>query len=491
MHINDEQISMSQDEIVSCVTELLDGIDKNELSDLYEFKKYKYKHLVALFLSKNIISGGNELYRYVYRMVNDLACKTVNGKYKNNEKVKVCFLAISAAEWPAERLYKYLDNDERFEVKVIPVPLIGRDSEDRKRMYNQTYLFFQNEGYQVEKIYDTDTEEVRTWDDIDWKPDIVVHVSPWYLDIVKCYQITELPLSVINIYISYGLSVAGLNNNKYEIQCQCDKEFMNLMWRVYTETPKNYNNFVQFQTLNACNVRYSGYCKMDYFYEEHKCDENYIRNMWKVPVGRDEKDFKKVIIAPHFTVGNTSLLKLSTFADNMFFWRFIAKKYSDKVLFVFKPHPNLRNNLIINGYMESVDEYDRYLDDLRKLNNFSVMEEADYLTLFDTSDAMITDSASFIGEYIYTGKPLLHLTRPEQQYNALGLELQKAHYHVSGKDYIGIDEFLYDVVISGNDTMKEKRKQVYLEELDYVEKNGKKAAQYIYDDIIDNLFKNA
>lgn len=39
--------------------------------------------------------------------------------------------------------------------------------------------------------------------------------------------------------------------------------------------------------------------------------------------------------------------------------------------------------------------------------------------------------------------------------------------------------------------MKEKRKQVYLEELDYVEKNGKKAAQYIYDDIIDNLFKNA
>lgn len=213
--------------------------------------------------------------------------------------------------------------------------------------------------------------------------------------------------------------------------------------------------------------------------------------MWKVPVGRDEKDFKKVIIAPHYTVGNTSLLKLSTFADNMFFWRFIAKKYSDKVLFVFKPHPNLRNNLIINGYMESVDEYDRYLDDLMRLNNFSVMEEADYLTLFDTSDAMITDSASFIGEYIYTGKPLLHLTRPEQQYNALGLELQKAHYHVSGKDYIGIDEFLYDVVISGNDTMKEIRKQVYLEELDYVEKNGKKAAQYIYDDIIDNLFKNA
>ena len=58
-------------------------------------------------------------------------------------------------------------------------------------------------------------------------------------------------------------------------------------------------------------------------------------------------------------------------------------------------------------------------------------------------------------------------------------------------EHIINDEFIYDVVISGNDTMKEIRKQVYLEELDYVEKNGKKAAQYIYDDIIDNLFKNA
>lgn len=52
MHINDEQISMNQDEIVSCVTELLDGIDNNELSDLYEFKKYKYKHLCCTFFVK-------------------------------------------------------------------------------------------------------------------------------------------------------------------------------------------------------------------------------------------------------------------------------------------------------------------------------------------------------------------------------------------------------------------------------------------------------
>lgn len=47
--------------------------------------------------------------------------------------------------------------------------------------------------------------------------------------------------------------------------------------------------------------------------------------MWKVPIGRDEKDFKKVIIAPHYTVGNTSLLKLSTFADNMFFGDLLQK----------------------------------------------------------------------------------------------------------------------------------------------------------------------
>ena len=40
------------------------------------------------------------------------------------------------------------------------------------------------------------------------------------------------------------------------------------------------------------------------------------------------------------------------------------------------------------------------------LPNAKVVEEESYLDIFATSDGMIMDSASFIGEYLYVNKPL-------------------------------------------------------------------------------------
>ena len=107
--------------------------------------------------------------------------------------------------------------------------------------------------------------------------------------------------------------------------------------------------------------------------------------------------------------------------------------------------------------------------------------------LFDTSDAMIDDSISFVGEYLYTGKPMLFLERPEQRFNELGKKIIDAHYKVKGTDYYEIDTFLEDVVLAGNDTRKDIRQRVYEEELDYAGINGIKASDYIYNDIANAL----
>ena len=230
-----------------------------------------------------------------------------------------------------------------------------------------------------------------------------------------------------------------------------------------------------------------GYIKMDYFYDEHSYTEKDIRNMWGIPENRDANGYKKVIIAPHFSVGDTNVLSFSTFDKNMYFYIYLAKKYKDSISFVFKPHPNLRNGLVKHGYMKSIDEYEAYLDEFRRLPNARVQEEGSYLELFDTSDAMIDDSISFVGEYLYTGKPMLFLERPEQRFNELGKKIIDAHYKVKGTDYYGIDTFLEDVVLAGNDTRKAIRQRVYEEELDYAGINGIKASDYIYNDIANAL----
>ena len=54
-------------------------------------------------------------------------------------------------------------------------------------------------------------------------------------------------------------------------------------------------------------------------------------------------------------------------------------------------------------------------------------------------------------------------------------------------DYYGIDTFLEDVVLAGNDTRKAIRQRVYEEELDYAGINGIKASDYIYNDIANAL----
>lgn len=44
---------------------------------------------------------------------------------------------------------------------------------------------------------------------------MVINVTPWYSDIAKNYQIARLPLYVLNVYISYGLTVGNSQDRGY------------------------------------------------------------------------------------------------------------------------------------------------------------------------------------------------------------------------------------------------------------------------------------
>lgn len=489
MIIDNTPRMMSQDEIIALATELAEAVDNRSLSNEDRADLYTYNHLIAMFLATREMSDGDTLYNFCYDSAVECGKCNIRKKLITNEKIKVAFMPISAAEWPAEYIYRRLEADDRFEPEIVPVPLIGRDKKERGKTYLQTYDFFEKGNYNVKRVYDNQNEEIIAWEDIGGLPDIVVHVTPWYLNMAKNYQLGRFPLHVLNVYISYGLTVGNSQEGTYSEECMYNKEFMNIMWKVYTETKKDYAGFKKYQALKAKNVINSGYIKMDYFLEKHDYSDEKLRNMWSVPEETDIHSYKKILITPHFSVGDTNVLSFSTFDKNMYFYIYLAKKYKDSVSFIFKPHPNLRNCLVNNGYMKSIDEYEAYLDEFRKMPNASVCEEGDYLALFDTSDGIINDSISFVGEYMYVDKPMLFLERPEQRFNELGEALIKAHYKVGGYDYMGIDSFVNDVVINGNDYMKQEREAVFLEELDYYSENGIKASEYVYKDITDGLFK--
>ena len=94
-----------------------------------------------------------------------------------------------------------------------------------------------------------------------------------------------------------------------------------------------------------------------------------------------------------------------------------------------------------------------------KSDNIVYDKTGDYLKTFADSDAIIHDCASFTAEYLYTEKPCCYMlkkgTNLTDTYIELGEKCLENYYHAYSKD--DICRFIEDVVMNGNDSLKEQR----------------------------------
>lgn len=467
------------------LNEFFDGIDKGDFRSADAIPDtYHFDILEALFYYSEQLEGSEDLYRQLFHMVNEKGWNAVRRKIASGQKVKVTFLAISAAEWPTDELYTLLEQDGRFDVSVSNVPLVDRNIDDRIKTYSENREFFLAKGYKVLETYDVETDKVYSWQELNEEPDIVIHVSCWFESMPICYRISHFPLSRVNLQVAYGFATGNSTNGKFIYSVSSNKEIFNMLNVSYVNSQKDLVRFRKHQFLKGENIAYSGYSKMDYFYRGHEYSEEKIRSIWKIPEGKKPADMKKVIVAPHHSFLGYAGIKFSTFAQNAHFWLYLAEKYQNEICFMFKPHPNLRYRAVEAKVFETAELYDEYISRWEALPNAKVVVEGDYLEAFDTSDAMIMDSISFLAEYMYTQKPVLYLRRPEQVFSELGQLCLDTYEQANGYEYSQIEEFLVNVVLNGQDTLKEKREAVYREYLDYQSDNGCLASEYIYQDIV-------
>lgn len=159
----------------------------------------------------------------------------------------------------------------------------------------------------------------------------------------------------------------------------------------------------------------------------------------------------------------------------------MAQKYTDRVQFVFKPHPLLYEKLKkIWGEEKTKNYYNQW----KTMPNTS-FHDGEYIDLFLTSDAMIHDSGSFLLEYLYVNKPVMRTMTGEDMskvFNKLALDSLNVYYQ--GFNEQEIEQFIQNV-IDGVDPMKEAREKFYQERL--LPPNGKLPSENIIDDIIDSI----
>lgn len=403
---------------------------------------------------KKHYSDVHKRYRYNLHILN---MKMISG----NEKIRCVYFALFPSIWKCDEMYQMMKNDDRFEplVLVCPIIIFGRENmlQNMEDCYNQ----MKEKGYNVKKAYDSEKDK---YIDVckDLNPDIIVYTNPYEGLIDNRYYIKNFE-NILTIYIPYffGLNIEyNMFNNLY---------LHNIVWRLYCETPVHKGFYQNYQYMKGKNVYCTGYPGIDVFLKN-----NPIHN-------QKTNEIKTIIWAPHHTIKPVGKVNFSCFIKYSEFMIEMAKKFEDKALFVFKPHPLLRIRL---NLLWGKDKTDAYYLQWETMPNTSI-NEGEYVDLFLKSDAMIHDSGSFLTEYLYTHKPVMRTMNdvdPKTMYNDFALDVLDVYYKAYNE--LDIEQFIQNV-IDGVDPMKEAREKFYKERL--LPPNGKLPSENIINDIIDSI----
>ena len=383
---------------------------------------------------------------------------------RNKKKIRCVFFATFEETWKYDGVYRLMEKSTRFEPIVLICPIVNYGYDNMVKRMIQCYRFFEKKGYKVYPAYNT---ENKTYVDVhvELKPDIIFYTNPYKGLIDNRYYITNFK-EILTVYVPYFFNDTADNELAYN-------EFLhNVVWRRYLETDIHKSMATDYSRNHGRNVVVTGYPGIECFiYNQTICKGT----DWKV---KDNK-LKRIIWAPHHSVLDSDTYKYASFMlyyDTMIE---LARKYQDKVQFAFKPHPVLRNKL---NEIWGQKKTDRYYEEWPSRPDGGVVE-GDDVDLFLSSDAMIHDSGSFIAEYLYLNKPVLRTLNGidlNTLHNKFGLSCLDYHYMARNAD--DIESFIQDV-ISGGDSMKEKRTKFISEVL--MPKGS--PSQNIVNDILDSI----
>lgn len=392
-------------------------------------------------------------------------------RLKGKRRIKVAFVLYSASMWSCDALYQLFREDAHFEPYIV----VSRYTLDAN---HTTYPTFQKSlgsmrktGYKIISV-DRDTPKKRCYERMG-SPDIVFYLTPYSVLFPEGQNEVYMPAKTLCVYIPYSYMLIDAEG-KYNCAG------MTLSWRHFCDSELYRQMLVRYSSDYERNSIFVGYPKMDIYYDASVRTKEEV---WKLPFGDAAKC---IIYAPHHSLpgSKTCTARFATFDKNYRAILEYARTHPRTTSWIVKPHPNLKMTVLETGFFKSEQDYAAYLQEWDALPNARVVEEATYYDIFKTSDAMVCDSVSFLAEYQFTGKPLLLLTRPDNNFNAFGAKIAEQLYQVPGTDIGGITSFIDDVVIRGNDYMAKERAEFFHEYLDYRKGGKPSASKQIFDHIM-------
>ncbi len=381
-------------------------------------------------------------------------------KIRRKKKIKVAFVVDDASMWCGDDLYNFFAQNKRYEPTVfLCLRPVHRNFKTVVEDFRHGVAQFKARNINVVGMEDPNA-------DFPHQGIIFFLRQPEYYG--KNLQLNALTAETLLIGIPYGFNTSDWNLFNLPL--------MHCAWKFFFETETNLQKYDKKCQVGMPRGYYSGYPKLDIFFKNNQ-KFNYE---WKMAT----PDAKKIIWAPHWSINGGVMY--STFQWNYKFMYEYAKAHPE-ISWVVKPHPHLLHSAIETGLFHSAEEVQNYFQKWNDLPNAKVETGAYYQEIFATSDGMIQDSGSFIGEYQYTHKPMIYLTRDTQKFNELGEELMKVLYRVDGKDLNGIAALMQKIFIEGKDEMYNARLNFFDKYCNYQKANGMSASEFIFRQISKEL----
>ena len=432
--------------------------------------KFKYR-LKLMFAYKDALRTRIPfLYRHMIRNAQKKADKAA-ARLKGKEKIEVAFLLTIPGMWKSDYIFKRMQESNHYHPYVVIYPYSnfkGFSEHEIWETVHRTEQFIKARGFEYVIPYN---KETGRWEDIKktLDPDIVFFTTP-YRDVQPQYYYYHFA-DRLTCYVPYGFGSLKLYELNYH-PISVNQYGLN-----FAETPFHLGFARKYAASKGANFVVTGYPGTEVY-----LDKNYVSpDVWKTK----DAHMKRVIWAPHHTIDGTDNFQVSTFLDYYEKMLDIAEQYKDKIHFAFKPHQLLKFKLIQLWGEERTNAYYKRWETMEN----GQLEEADYRDLFIHSDAIIHDSGSFTTEYLFTRKPAMYLTRHadyDDMFNDFGKLSFQQYYKACNTD--DIIRFLEEVVLKGNDPLKESREKFFEEYL--APFNGKMPSENIIE-AIENKINHA
>lgn len=349
------------------------------------------------------------------------------------QKIKVAFIVGEPQKWNCQLLYNLLQQHPNFSPFVIlsPVTQITNNSLSFLATLNDLETFFNDLNISYYKGYDEKNSRYIPINS--FNADIVFFPQPWGL-YKEAQGVLHISKQALTCYLPYCFHMFNSKTNYTPI-------FHALLWRYFIECNDYFDTYKKKFSAQNCitvgNIKLDNYLSVD-------CDINKSKS--------DKHRPFHIIYAPHHSFSGQ--YKMATFSENGRLILQLAKTYPN-LKWTFKPHPRLKDELIINKIM-SLDEVNSYYEEWDRVG--SIHNSGNYYNLFSESDLMITDCISFLAEYLPSKKPLIYLDsnkHKEVDFSDLGKQITKHYYKVNNNaDLLQVFELL---AIEKKDPLKNSR----------------------------------